>query len=192
MNSEVNDKCLFEFQDVCDELKIKSILLIGTCLGLYRDKTYCEGDYDLDVGVFCDKKKLRELFTKLTEKEFEQKECWQNQGWELNQHFMKYGILLDVHFQYLKDEEKFFVNMDKLEYKNRTFNIPSNVEAYLELQYGTDWRTPKQGHGTRSRPLKGKRETDAGVPVDINPHDLNKYLQFTGDRYEGGEMWVEF
>ena len=188
----MNDKCLFEFQDICDELEIKTILLIGTCLGFHRDGTYCKGDFDLDIGVFCSKRKLIDLFDKLKEKGFEQRECWQNQGWELNQHFVKYDSLLDVHFQYLKDEEQFFENLDTIEYKGRTFNIPSPVEDYLILQYGGDWKTPKAGIGCRSRPLKGQRETVAGGPDKSTSMDLDKYLLCQDERYEGDELWVSY
>lgn len=191
MDNDLNDKCLFEFQDTCEELEIPSILLIGTCLGICRDGTYCEGDYDIDVGVFCDKKKLVQLFTKLRGLGFEQKECWQNQGWEINQHFWKGKVLLDVHFQYLRDEEKFFETMDVVKYKDRDFNIPAPVIEYLELQYGSDWRTPKQGLGTRSRPLKGQREIFNGGPTKAEPMSLNSYLQSKLDRYKGGEIWTE-
>ncbi len=193
-SAEIVDKCFFEYQDICDELGIKSCLLIGTCLGLYRDGTYCAGDFDIDVAVFCSKEKIVELFAKLRENGFEQKEFWQNQGWELNQHFWKYDVLLDVHVQILKDEERFFENTRTLVYKDRVFNIPHPVEEYLVLQYGEDWTTPKQGiPGTssdcRSRPLKGERESFNGGPNETTQSILTKFLSCKEERYEGGE-WI--
>ncbi len=192
--SNIVDKCLFEYQDICDELGIKSCLLIGTCLGFYRDGTYCEGDFDLDVGVFCSKEKIVELFAKLQEKGFIQKDFWQNQGWELNQHFWKYDVLLDVHVQFLKDEKKFFENMKTITYKGRKFNIPHPVEEYLILQYGEDWTTPKQGvpgeeSDCRSRPLKGEREKFNGGPIESSISVLGKFLDCKKERYEGDE-WI--
>lgn len=191
MNDEDCDKCLFTFQDICDELEIKTVLLIGTCLGFYRDGKYIPKDFDLDVGVFCTKEKLVMLFKKLRESGFEQKELWKNQGWELNQHFWQDKILLDIHFQYLKDEEPFFEKLETLEYKGRIFNIPSPVERYLELQYG-DWQILHNDFAHRSRPLKGNREMMAGGPTKSEPMDLNKYLQYKDKRYEGGDIWIEF
>lgn len=32
-----------------------------------------------------------------------------------------------------------------------TFNVPSPVTQYLELEYGPDWRTPKDDHVSRTR-----------------------------------------
>jgi hypothetical protein len=33
----------------------------------------------------------------------------------------------------------------------RSFYIPSNIEVYLEREYGTDWRTPTDDHVSRTR-----------------------------------------
>jgi hypothetical protein len=37
-----------------------------------------------------------------------------------------------------------FEKLDKIKFYNITFNIPSDVEKYLECRYGKDWRVPKQ------------------------------------------------
>ena len=192
-SAEIVDKCLFEYQDICDELGIKSCIMYGTCLGFYRDGTYCKGDFDLDVGALCSKEKLVELFAKLREKGFVQKEFWQNQGWEYNQHFWKYEVLLDVHVQLLKDEDKFFEDTETLKYKDREFNIAHPIKEYLTLEYGEDWKTTKPGIvyvdgieiDNRSRPLKGERKRFNGGPEESKPIILSKLLDCKEKRYEG-------
>ena len=179
----MNDNCLFDWKKICDDLKIQSFLLMGTCLGFYRDGKYIQGDNDLDVGVICSKEKLIELFAKLRENGFRQAELWQNQGWELNQHFWKYGALLDVHFQFLKDVEPFLKKFEKFTYKGVEFDLPSPIEDYLAVEYPPNWRIPCS---KRSRPLEGEREKfNGGPPGRATPTDLNKYLEFKGERYEG-------
>ena len=179
------DKCLFEFQDTCDKLNIKSVLMIGTCLGFYRDKTYCEGDYDLDVGVFCNKEKIRELIKGLKEKGFREDTCLKNQGWEINHHFWKGDVLLDVHYQFLKDELPFFIKLQPINYKDKVFNMPSPVEDYLKLQYGENWKIPAN---VRSRPLQGYREIFNGGPDKTYMINVNDYLDSNDERYEGGKV----
>lgn len=192
MDTKSCDTCLFTFQDTCNELKIPTVLMMGTALGICRDGTYCEGDYDLDVGVFCNKQKVLELFKKLKEKGLIQAECWQNQGWEINQHFWYSNnnekVLLDIHIQYLKDEEKFFNSMDKVNYKDKTFNIPTPSKDYFNLNYGENWAIPQQGHGTRSRPLKEERIKVNGGPEKSTPMDILDWFNCKIERYEGEKI----
>jgi hypothetical protein len=38
----------------------------------------------------------------------------------------------------------YFEKLGTIEFYGMTFNIPFDVEGYLELHYGKDWRTPKR------------------------------------------------
>ena len=176
------DHCLFQWKKICDDLGIKTFLMIGTALGFHRDGSYCKDDFDLDVGVKCTKQKVVELFNTLEENGFQRDTNWQNQGWELNCHFYKYGILLNIHYQFLKDEEPFFKKMDTVTYKGNKFNLPTPIDEYLLLNYGKDWKIPAP---VRSRPLVGKRKEFNGGPEKSTGFNWDGYLASKKERYEG-------
>lgn len=134
---EKADKVLREWDDVCKELKITHFLTEGTCLGLFRDKGYIEGDNDIDVGVLCTRDTRKKLTRKLREYGFEV-----GRKLEKTQHFHKYGILLDVRFRF-GSRKRFLASFDKVYYNSRFYNVPHPVEEYLEARYG-NWRTPKK------------------------------------------------
>jgi len=170
---------LFEFANVCDELEIDFFLMYGTALGIYRDKNLMPKDNDVDVGVICSKTKLVELFNKLVEKKYEAFQLWQNPGWELNRHFWKQNKLLDVHFQFLKDEEKLFKEFDVVEYEGRKFNIPHPIEDYLDLTY-TDWKTPSDEKRLEQQPNFKKRLEKLGGPTHTSQFPIEKFLKCKG------------
>ena len=50
---ETADRVLDEFFQIAKQLKIRTCLSAGLCLGFVRDGGYIEGDNDLDVIVIC-------------------------------------------------------------------------------------------------------------------------------------------
>ncbi len=38
----------------------------------------------------------------------------------------------------------YFENLNTINFYGMTFNIPSDVESYLEYHYGEDWRKPRK------------------------------------------------
>jgi len=170
---------LFEVTEICERMNIKYCLCCGTAWALYRDGELFPDD-DIDFYVFCDKQKLIELFKELMKNEFIPTESFQNEGWELNHHFFKYGLLCDIHYQFLKDEEKFFQELDVVSYSGKKFCLPHPIEEYLELNYG-DWKNKTDG---KCRPLIGRRKEFNGGPNENAHFDMNKYLQCEG-RFEG-------
>ena len=131
---ELADEVLEEWDDICNELKIRHFLALGTCLGFVRDKGYIKGDNDIDVGVpVAD---FGKLAGELMKRGFK---AGHNFGG--NQHFYKHGILLDIYFGHGVK------SLRKITYNEREYDIPHPVEGDLERYYpaskwGVDWRTP--------------------------------------------------
>ncbi|GAG42768.1 unnamed protein product, partial [marine sediment metagenome] len=113
-------------------LNIQTFLYYGTCLGFVRDGGYIIGDNDIDVGILGG---LEELTAKLVEKGFINRRTYGK-----NRHFLKYGILLDIYFKF--SGRNFFQSFDKVNYKNRDYNVPHPIEEYLKARYG-DWKIKK-------------------------------------------------
>lgn len=144
MDKASADKALFEFADVVDGLGVTWFLALGTCLGMVRDGGYIEGDNDIDLGVVCSRETLSELFRRLAGHGFKGGKAFLNPGNELNRHFYKYGVLLDVFFAFREDTKSFLASFDKVSYCGRQFNIPYATDDYLKSEFG-DWRTPRPG-----------------------------------------------
>jgi len=142
MNKQNADKALFEFADIAEEQGITWFLVLGTCLGMVRDGGYIKGDNDIDLGVMCSKEVLNELSEKLVEDGFKQGKTFLNPGNELNRHFYKYDVLLDVFFAFRDNIRCFLGQFDKISYCGRQFNVPYPTDDYLKLEFG-DWRTPR-------------------------------------------------
>ena len=176
-----DEYCLLQVKKILEDLKIEWFLMIGSALGYYRDGKPCPGDWDLDIGVKCSKEELINLFDVLEVNGFEKDTIWQNEGWEMNRHFYKYGYLVDIHFQFLKDEEPFFKNLQNIIYKGHIINIPSPIEEYLELNYGKGWKVPDK---RRSRPLNDARTKINGNRQPSIETNWEKFLVCKG-RYEG-------
>jgi len=156
---------LFEFDDICKELNIKYYLLQGTCLGLYRNHNFIQGDNDLDIFVDCSKEKLINLFEKLRLKKYEVERTFSNKfsnapGEEINRHVLKGSVWIDVYFKMLDNRKRFMVDTNKIRFEGRTFNCPHQVEEYLALEFGEDWEIPcsqkSRGKGSElHEPSKG-------------------------------------
>ncbi len=189
MSKEIDDKCIFEFKEICDKLGIKCFLLLGTCLGFYRDKDYCEdymeGEFpDVDVGVICSKEELIILFKTLQDNGFTPGPYFRNPGWELNHHFYKHDVLLDIYFQFLEDVEPLLENLESIDYKGVLFSVPSPVEEYLELEYGKTWKIPSD---ERSRPLKPDRTEKLGWIKDVSNLSKEQFTDYMNskERFRG-------
>lgn len=129
---EAADRGLEAWDDACNSLNITHFLVLGTCLGIYRDGGYIKGDHDIDVGVLCSDSDVSKLTEKLVEKGFVK---------------LPGGILFDVLYKFHPSEDKFLKSFDAVAYKGRTYEIPQPVDEYLKLHYGYygDWREPRRG-----------------------------------------------
>ena len=144
MDKNNADKALFEFAEIADCLGTRWCLLLGTCLGMYRDGGYIEWDNDIDLGVIAPAEGLKELFTRLADQGFERGRTYLNPGNEANQHFRKNRVLLDIFFKFTDRQKRFLTSFDRVIYTGKSFNIPHPVEEYLAFEFG-DWRTPRDG-----------------------------------------------
>lgn len=133
---EFADELLKDWSDVCKSLNIPHFLLMGTCLGFYRDKGYIEGDSDIDVGILCSPERVEDLVKALAEKDIKgggRLACNINTG--------RNRVLLDIWHVFGPLHMAFLSKLDTIIYEGRTYNTPSPIEDYLEFNY-VDWRTP--------------------------------------------------
>lgn len=131
------DKILNEIFQVTSELKMKTFLLWGLCLGFVRDEGYIKGDNDLDIGVICPERERRRMLTAaLKEKGY----VYGNPHRFNNVHFRKNRVLVDVFF--LKSEG-FYLQFDSVEYKGRIYPVPRPVEKFLSASYSS-WRVKER------------------------------------------------
>jgi len=147
-NKAVADKVLEDWDDVCNELGITHFLVYGTCLGLYRDQSYIEGDHDMDVGIDCNDADRAVLIGRLREL-----------GFTIDppvygEHVHRDDVYLDISPTWcMKESAAFFKSFDEIVYNGRPYNAPHPIEAYLEAFYGEEWRTPQDwrtwGRGKR-------------------------------------------
>ena len=131
---DIADNILDEYFAVIKELKLKACLAYGLCLGFVRDGGYIPGDNDLDVVAITPTNSLTpDLSEALVKRGFKRGEIFPLPT--NNVHFHKDNILLDIFF---RKPELFYINFDKVMYKNKTYTIPYPVEEYLNTCY-TNW-----------------------------------------------------
>ena len=136
------DRLLNDYFAVCRSLKIDSFLLYGTCLGFVREGGYIKGDNDIDVGIL---NGIWELAAALCNAGFIHIVTVRD-----NSHFIKYGVLLDVWFDF--PDKKYFRAFDKILYKGASYSVPHPVKDFLAFSYG-DWQTP-----SKTQPYKGEEK----------------------------------
>jgi phosphorylcholine metabolism protein LicD len=129
---DVADRILDEFFQITFHLGIKAAVILGTCLGFYRDGAYLPGDNDLDVVAIVDDEDRSYLCKKLIIAGY-----LMGRTWPGNTHFVKDGLLLDI---FWRKPEGFYAEFGGVPYKGRTaYPIPAKIDEYLTACYG-DWR----------------------------------------------------
>jgi hypothetical protein len=129
----VADRILAEYFSLITEIGIKGCVILGICLGFYRDGAYLAGDNDLDVGAIVDDAGRKAVTDILILYGFLMGRTYPSN----NTHFIKDGILLDV---YWRRAEGYYAEFGSVEYKGKTYPIPAQTDAYLERCYGENWR----------------------------------------------------
>ncbi len=141
---------------VLNSLGMKYWLTDGTLLGFYRDGNFIQGDTDVDIGVFIDEWTPQLISTfKKNGLRLLRVNGSKDRGLEYT--FTRKGVNLDVFFFYREDDYVWhatwlgnemiryrFPHFDVKDYEfmGHTFSAPANIEEYISLKYGENWRTP--------------------------------------------------
>lgn len=154
---------LYLFADILDSFNVPFVLDGGTCLGAYRDKDFCADDEsDVDLTTFDTYSYfIPQIIKAAIEKGFD----WHyhyNLGNKSTQQIAlrRNGLKIDLMFKKIKDEwawwtvykqkkfltykkvpKYFYENTQTIEFLNRQFKIPLEIESYLTYRYST-WNIP--------------------------------------------------
>jgi len=155
MNESVMNQNLFDFKKVMDKYDIPFIFIFGSALGLMREwhKPWAHLQ-DTDVDIMCDSinhTRMKPVVKELEEMGFfvlDKNEC------PMHDHcFMRYGEKIELwwfdetetdYYYSLRVwyPKHFFENPTKIRYKDQMWNVPNNVQEFLKITYGKDWKLP--------------------------------------------------
>ena len=163
-NQELATECLLKVKEVLDNHGIIFILMHGTFLGAYRDKSFISHDYDLDLAIY---QKDEEAFKSIIPELYENgiKICRYHYG--INYSFIYKGLICDfdvickaefpfcIRYYRVVTEltpKKYLSTAEPLDFLGGDFMVPANPEAMLAYEYGKNWRTPQKGRQGRLSP----------------------------------------
>jgi phosphorylcholine metabolism protein LicD len=153
---------LCEVKDVLDKARILFWVDFGTLLGFVREKDFIEFDPDIDIStkredqdkVIAIVEELKKLGKVVSRVETGEAGKHYLAGYEIWRDDLK----IDLYFwckcknkrlwavsqwdKVLVFPEEYFDNLEEIEIKGVKFKTPNNIEKYLELHYGKEWRTP--------------------------------------------------
>jgi phosphorylcholine metabolism protein LicD len=162
LNKPIAIEVLKEFKEIMDECGVEFCLIYGTCLGAIRDGGFVKGDTDIDTGVRHEDLiyKIPMLRQKFFEHGFEVVTFSFPYDEPRAMNVLKYDVLIDIRnfekngdLRFLQriNHDRFdianlypaecFDTFDEIEFYGMKYNVPHDVERYLEVNYG-DWRTP--------------------------------------------------
>lgn len=139
---------------IFDKFRITFFLTHGSCLGAIREKDFIDYDSDIDIG--CYKMDLDKII--LAIQELKEKYKFKITKLSIDDEsisMIKDNVIIDINL-YKSDDNNwqsnknkiftipnnFFAKLDKIVFLDLNISIPSNVNKYLEYQYGIDWETP--------------------------------------------------
>ena len=157
MNKQIAKEMLFKVVNILDKYHIEYFLSLGTLLGAYRDRDFIDNDNDIDLGVFYpfyfDFNLYTQFFNELKEVGIRcDSLCGKNV-----MHLEYKEVGMDLYTYHFEESHKFYyllahelhlytqnsiVPLKKISFLDRDFACPNNIEEYLELEYGFDWKTP--------------------------------------------------
>lgn len=179
MDHEKGKHFLLEISGILDNLLIPYFLLQGTALGAYRDRGFTPTERDIDIGILIEHFKAGEICKALIEANYAVETRDRHSPFCFAHTIVVYkdGIKADLvglhqatiagkryRFTCTPDNPREVLepycivhqadrleNYEKVSIFGKTFNVPSPIEDYLLLEYGKDWRTPKEDHESRTR-----------------------------------------
>lgn len=158
LNKQLAFELLYDTTQVLSKYRVKYWLNWGTLLGVIRDGDFIDWDTDIDVTVHIEDK---EIVLNKVEPELKKLRCY----------IPTVDICFPEDRFYIRDKEKIELNfveakgdkyvyspnrdpigydksfldtLDTINFKGKLFTIPNNAEQYLELAYGTTWKTPQK------------------------------------------------
>lgn len=160
------DSVMFECCEILKDLNINYRISDGTILGIYRNGEFIAHDNDIDVEIIDDNKvaSIEKAFKKrkmilgrkvIYKNKLQQLIYYTNENiifdiviWHLNENDGKLYNYSERDYERVQDA-KFFQKdkMEFIEFKGNKYPMPSPIEEWLEMRYGTDWRIPKTYKG---------------------------------------------
>jgi fukutin len=147
---------LLSMRDCLDSINIPYWLTDGTLLGFYRDKDFIINDIDVDLGIHISSLDER-LIDICKANGFNMLRYSGQKDYGLEYTFTRKGCNIDLFFFYDKDDYVWHgawrhgeiirfkyprFNLQKVMFKGHQFSAPDNIEEYLILKYGDNWKTP--------------------------------------------------
>ncbi len=147
---------LCQFRKVMSKYNVPFVFIFGSCLGLIRGGDLI--DYDTDVDVACfneferkDHQKMADVKRDLKDKGFVVVDS--NKAFLHNDFFIKDGEKIEIWwFDKIDDEwifgdtvrynKIFFDKPQEIDFLDTKFQVPHIPEQFLNLTYGSDWKTP--------------------------------------------------
>jgi len=141
---EIADDILNEVFSIMKQLKIKTFLVFGTCLGFVRDGGYIQGDSDIDLGIICNWREMKSLAKVFRANNFVVRRIIPKAR---HIHFLKNKVWIDIFF--FSENTEFYSKFDSVQYKNKVYPVPHPVEEYLSRCY-SNWKV-KENEPSRYR-----------------------------------------
>lgn len=143
---------------IIEQLDIPYRITDGTVLGLYRQGDFIAHDNDIDVDILdCDNADILQEAMLENGLRLGRKVIYRHRIQQLV-YFDANEAIFDIVFWYSEgsriynysekgyvriQDKRFFENVDYFEYKGKQYPIPSNIEEWLVMRFGADWKIPK-------------------------------------------------
>jgi len=191
MDKEKGKKLLLEFTEILDYFGIPHFLIQGTALGAYRDNGFTPTEKDIDIGYLIEdlgEGLIKRLCRRLMRQKYQIKTFSRPFTKIRMMNATKSGCRIDLtgfmkwedkRFASRIDDERKLIEVSivhhhsmleeyrKIELFGKEFNIPEQIETYLELTYG-DWKVPSEDHALmESSVCIRKFIKNNNIPLDL-------------------------
>lgn len=187
MDREKAREIMLTVGGLMDRMNIPFFLIQGTALGAWRDEDFVPSERDIDFGVLIEHLRGRqdELTRELWNRAFHVRQIIEPFDEARTIVAEREGVKVDIvgfiHWEGLRfaatplDElsvgrrpyalchaRDIVENWGEVRMFGRDWNIPSRIEAYLESEYGKEWKTPKDDSTSRLRNYGFLRKRNLG------------------------------